>query len=65
MNITVNGKSIEFEGKTVANLLEQLGFSNSGYAVAVGSQIIARDEHSTYTLEDGNAITIIVATHGG
>lgn len=65
MNLTVNGKNIEFEGKTLAELLVKLGFTDGGYAVAIGSQIVPRKDLNTHSLQEGNVITIIVATHGG
>ncbi|MEG1635679.1 MAG: sulfur carrier protein ThiS [Rikenellaceae bacterium] len=65
MRLKVNGKDIEFGGETLAELLSEVGFTDGGFAAAVGTTIIQRQDHNTHTLHEGDIITVIVATHGG
>ncbi|MFI3314128.1 MAG: sulfur carrier protein ThiS [Rikenellaceae bacterium] len=65
MKVTVNDREVEFEGKTLADLLRHINFGDGGNAIAVGNFIIERSKREEYHLKEGDIITIIVATHGG
>ncbi|PQV65415.1 sulfur carrier protein [Abditibacterium utsteinense] len=70
MQIQVNGKSRETRAQTVAQLLEELGFSTPenapvGMAVAVNENVVRRASHREFSLNDGDEIEIIRAVQGG
>lgn len=65
MNIKVNNESLDFKGKTVADLIAQLGLPAVGVAVAIGTDIVSRDAWQTKELAEGDNVMIIRAASGG
>ena len=65
MKLQVNGKMFELQGKTAADLIQQLGYANSRIAVEVNEQIIAQSKHHKFCLNTGDKIEIIKAVGGG
>ena len=65
MNLTVNGKHLAFEGRTVADLVDQLELTGRRLAVEVNRDIVPRSEHQTHSLEDGDSVEIVHAIGGG
>jgi sulfur carrier protein len=62
----VNGEPHELpEGMTVATLLDLLGASRAGVAVARNERVVRRTEYETHALSDGDRIEIIKAVAGG
>ena len=65
MNIKVNNEALDFKGKTVADLIAQLGLPAVGVAVAIGTDIVSRDAWQTKELAEGDNVMIIRAASGG
>lgn len=65
MNVIVNGETVKFEGKTVADLALQLSLPDKGVAVAVSMVMIPRSEWSEKQLQEGAEIVVIRAASGG
>ncbi len=65
MNIKVNNEALDFKGKTVADLIAQLGLPAVGVAVAIGTDIVSRDAWQTKELAEGDYVMIIRAASGG
>ncbi len=70
MQIQVNGQSLETRAHTVAQLLEELGFSSpenapAGIAVAVNQSVVRRALHAEFVFQAGDEIEIIRAVQGG
>ena len=65
MNIKVNNEALDFKGKTVADLIAQLGLPAVGVAVAIGTDIVSRDTWQTKELAEGDNVMIIRAASGG
>lgn len=66
MRATINGNIRELpDDITVRALLELLGSSIEGIAVARNDRVILRAEYGTYRLCDGDRIEIIEAVAGG
>lgn len=64
--ILLNGKEYELDtGTTIKSLLESLGISKDGTAVAVNASIIPRPEHQNQLLKDGDEVEVIRAIGGG
>ena len=66
MQITVNGRPTEFAG-TVADLLEarQGDRRPHGVAVAVGDDVVPRDDWPARSLREGDTVEIVTAVQGG
>jgi sulfur carrier protein len=64
--ITVNGTPEEFSG-TIADLLAaRMGDSRpQGIAVAIGDDVVPRDDWSRRPLADGDTVEIVTAVQGG
>ena len=68
MNITLNGAPATVaERTTVADLLEQERGDRRphGIAVAVGDDVVCRDDWSSWPLRDGDTVEIVTAVQGG
>jgi sulfur carrier protein len=65
MRILVNDEAVEVDDETtVAALLDRLGFSAKGIAVAVDWSVLPRSEWQT-TLADGARVEVVTAVQGG
>jgi sulfur carrier protein len=63
---TINGKARELpDGLTVGALLEILGTSRTGVAVARNDRVVRREQYDLHPLDDGDRIEIIKAVAGG
>ena len=66
MKATINGEAREFETEiTFAELLEHLGVTQSGIAVARNDQVLRRGSLAEERLCEGDRIEIIRAVAGG
>lgn len=65
MQLTVNGKPLEFNGHTIADLVAMLDLTGRRLAVEVNREIITRSEHGTHALHDGDVVEIVHAIGGG
>ena len=66
MNIFLNGDELNFAGNTLAELLEDKGFTKSqGIAVAVNERVISRDKWVSCNLKEGDSLLIITPAQGG
>ena len=65
MNIKVNNEALDFKGKTVADLIAQLGLPAVGVAVAIGTDIVSRDAWQNKELAEGDNVMTIRAASGG
>ena len=66
IKVSINGKVVEVtKGISVQDLVDQLGYKNKGFAVAIDTIFIAIDSYSTTILQDGNTIDILGPVQGG
>ena len=68
MQIVVNGETVEVQdGLTVAELIAQRYGSDagSGIAVAIGDDVLSRNQWAATVICDGNQIEILSAVQGG
>lgn len=66
MNITLNGEARHVESlRTVADLIESLGYQGKRIAVEVNGDIVPKSQHATAALNDHDQIEIVVAVGGG
>jgi sulfur carrier protein len=65
MKVIVNDEEVQIdEQTTVSSLLDRLGISDKGIAVAVDWAVIPRSDW-TRTLSDGARIEVVTAVQGG
>jgi len=68
MIVHVNGERTELRaGATVATVMERLGAKQQGrgVAVAVGAEVVPRDEWERRPLANGEQVEIVTAIQGG
>ncbi|MEY1663206.1 sulfur carrier protein ThiS [Isoalcanivorax beigongshangi] len=65
MKLLVNGQTLQCEGRTIAELLQQLSLSGRRLAVEVNQQIVPKSEHAGYALAEGDVVEIVHAIGGG
>lgn len=66
MDVEVNGEERQFpEGTTLARLLEQVGTTQRGVAVALDGTVVTRSEWQRVVLSDGAKVEILTAVQGG
>lgn len=66
MQVTVNGESRELPDElTVAELVDELGFSGRRIAVEVNLEIVPRSSHQQHRIQGGDRIEIVQAIGGG
>lgn len=65
MNIQVNGDAREVtEGANIWQLLEQLGFPESGIAVAINQTVVPKSDWDT-AVSVGATVEVVTAVQGG
>jgi sulfur carrier protein len=67
MKITINDQPYEVaEGATLQSIVvARMGDKQTGFAVAVNQEVIARTDHDRHYLRANDSILIIQATQGG
>ena len=66
MQITVNGKQLDFDGPlTGEQLLDHLGIPAAAIVAEVNRDIVRRDDFVTRALTDGDVIELVTVVGGG
>lgn len=65
MQLQVNGDPLEFSGKTISDLLDQLQLQGRRLAVEVNREIVPKGEHADFALSADDKIEIVHAIGGG
>ncbi len=65
MELTVNGESRDVDGRTVADLVAELGLTGRAVAVEVNRQVVPRREHADTPLCAGDTIEVVTLVGGG
>jgi sulfur carrier protein len=63
--LIVNGEERDVSAGTVPDLLAELGYEGSFYAVAVNRSVVPRRQWPARRLEDGDRIEIVTPRQGG
>ena len=56
---------MEITGKTIVELLKELGMSSPGVAVAINDEIVPKTEHAIQVINEGDRLDIIRPIGGG
>ncbi|UOO81970.1 sulfur carrier protein ThiS [Uruburuella testudinis] len=64
MQISVNGETIEFGGRTLAELIERQA-PQTPFAAAVNTRFIPKADYHSHMLQNGDQIDIVRPVVGG
>jgi sulfur carrier protein len=66
MQIWVNGEAREIEeGRTLQDLVRELGLEPQGVAVEVNREVVPRGSHADYRIQEADRIEVVRAIGGG
>lgn len=65
MNITLNAQPCEITAATLAEALEELGFTGPAIATALNGAFVAREARAGITLTAGDRLEVLAPMQGG
>ncbi|WP_444997035.1 sulfur carrier protein ThiS [Aliikangiella sp. IMCC44359] len=65
IRLTLNGEPIKTDVVYLSDLILQKTNHSKMYAVAVNEYFIPKNEHSNYSLSDGDVIELVTPMQGG
>ena len=65
MDIIVNGKAVDFKGRTVLDLLEELSVEEKGIAVEKNGTLVHREVFYKEQVSQGDIVEIVRFVGGG
>jgi sulfur carrier protein len=66
IKVSVNGEIKEIsEGLNVNELIDELGYTTKGFAVAVNTTFVAIDSYGDTLIKEGDEIDILAPVQGG
>ena len=63
--LTINGKEYEYNGKTVTEVLDALGYSNQQVAVELNESIVPKTQYNDTVLYEGDHLEVVRFVGGG
>ena len=65
MNILVNGEIMSVHGKTLGDILDELGYKGQRVATAVNAQFVSSANRNDTKLSEGDMLEIVTPRQGG
>lgn len=65
IQITLNGEAMRLPAQTLAQLLQQRGWSGKRLAVERNGAIVPKSQHASTALTAGDRLEIVIAVGGG
>ncbi len=65
MRIQVNGRLLEVQATTLANLIDELGYGDRKVGTAINQEFVRDRDRDTTILQDGDAVEIVTPRQGG
>lgn len=65
MELTLNGETRQVIGRTVADLVDELGLTGQAVAVEVNRAVVPRRDHDTTPLQGGDKVEVVTLVGGG
>lgn len=65
MQIILNGEPRSFEGQSIYQLLQDLGYVDKRIAVELNGEIVPKSLHADTLLNEGDQLEIVIAVGGG
>lgn len=63
--VKVNGEQTALEGKTIGELLEELGYDRTRVAVELNMEILPKSQYDGTILKDGDSVEVVRFVGGG
>ena len=63
--VLINGEQTVSDGKTVKNVVDELGYNPLAIAVELNEEILPKAEYAENVLKDGDVIEIVNFVGGG
>lgn len=63
--ITVNGRSSDGDGMVIREFLDTHGYQDMWVAVEINEEIIPREEHETFRIQEGDVVEVVQFMGGG
>ena len=63
--VKVNGKQTDFDGKSIAMLIESEGYDKTRVAVELNMEIVPKARYNETILKDGDSVEIVGFVGGG
>ena len=63
--VKVNGDVTEFDGRTVSELLAELGYNSKRVAVELDLEIVPKSQYDSTVLKDGDTVEVVSFVGGG
>ena len=63
--VKINGKSYDYVGLSVAEMLERNGFSTDRIAVEINEEIVPKANYSSTVLKDEDTVEVVSFVGGG
>ncbi len=63
--VKINGEQHDVSGKTVSEVLAELGYNEKGVAVELNEEILPKCNYASTVLEDGNSVEVVRFVGGG
>jgi len=65
MNIIVNNEPKQVSNDTIQNLLDELGYEQQQFAIALNEDFVPRSHYATTHLTENDRIEIVAPMQGG
>ena len=63
--VKINGKQLDVQGKTIAELVESQGYDLTRVAVELNEEIVPKSVYDSTVLNDGDSVEIVGFVGGG
>jgi sulfur carrier protein len=63
--VKINGKQLNVQGKTIAELVESQGYDRTRVAVELNEKIVPKSAYDSTVLNDGDSVEIVGFVGGG
>ena len=63
--VKINGEMLDKNGKSVSEVLSEMGISGQRVAVELNEEIVPKSQYDTFTLNDGDSVEIVSFVGGG
>lgn len=63
--VKINGEMVQADGKSVSEMLADMGYSEKRVAVEINRQIVPKAKYSETFLKDGDVVEVVRFVGGG
>lgn len=63
--VQINGKELDMAGKSVSQMLQEMGYGKSYIAVERNLEMVSKETYDTTLLQDGDMVEVVSFVGGG